>query len=91
MIDSGSLIARAGDFVTAPIGDEIAMLNIESGSYFVDDIAAAIWDQLQAPNTPARICDALRASYDVAPSQCEADVLASLRALHAKGLLRIVD
>jgi Coenzyme PQQ synthesis protein D (PqqD) len=91
MLGSGTTVVRVSDLVTAPLGKEIAMLNIDSGSYFVlDEIAAAIWARLESPITPARICDDLRQRYDVAPAQCEADVLTFLGMLHAKGLLRIV-
>ncbi len=92
MLGPESTVVRTGDLVTAAVGDEIAMLNIDSGSYFVlDPIAAAIWERLQAPTTPARICDDLQARYDVAPAQCQNDVLSFLRNLHGKGLLRVVE
>jgi hypothetical protein len=91
MLTADSTVVRTGDLVTAPVGDAIAMLNIDAGSYYVlDEIAAAIWDQLQAPITPGAICERLRQRYDVAPAQCETDVLTFLRALQGKGLLRIV-
>ena len=91
MLTADSTVVRAGDPVTAPVGDEIAMLNIEAGSYYVlDEIAAAIWEQLKTPITPDAICGQLCQRYEVAPAQCETDVLTFLRVLQEKGLLRIV-
>jgi hypothetical protein len=92
MLGQASTVVRNTDLITAAVGDEVAMLNINSGSYFIlDDIGAAIWDRLQAPTTPAHICESLRQQFDVPLAQCEADVLTFLRELHAKGLLTVVD
>jgi hypothetical protein len=91
MIAPDSMVVRTGDLVTAPLGEEIAMLNIDSGTYYVlDDIAAVIWASLGSPTTAARLCAILQARYDVAPRQCEADVLQFLQVLHGKGLIQIV-
>jgi hypothetical protein len=92
MIDPHSRLVRTGDLVTAPLGDETAMLDLASGSYYIlDDIAAVIWASLQTPTTAAQLCAALQQRYDVTPSQCEADVMPFLQALHGQGLVRIVD
>ena len=92
MLTTTSTVVRCGDLVTAPLGREIAMLNIDAGSYYVlDEIASAIWHHLETPITAGAICEHLLEVYDVAPPQCEADVLRFLGALHAKGLLRVVD
>lgn len=91
MIDRDSLIERTGDLASASMGHELAMMDLESGAYYVlAPVAAFIWSHLAAPTTPAALCDTLLQEYDVSRERCEADVLPFLRKLHAKGLVRIV-
>jgi hypothetical protein len=92
MISSDSIVVRSGDLVAAPIGSDLAMMDLESGSYFVlDSVGAAIWEQLEQPVRVSELCERLRARYDVSEAQCEADVLQYLEKLDARRLLRRVD
>lgn len=91
MLSPDTVIVHGGDLVSAPLGEEIAMLDIDSGNYYIlDDVAAAIWEGLATETTPARLCAKLLELYDVAPARCEADLLHFLQILHGKGLVRIV-
>jgi predicted phage gp36 major capsid-like protein len=91
VIDRDVPLCRSEDLVSAPLGREIAMLDIESGSYYIlDDVAAFVWERLAAPATLAELCGALQTRFDVTPAQCEADLRPFLQALHEKGLVRIV-
>jgi hypothetical protein len=84
-------LQRSEELVSAPLGRELAMLNIDSGKYYVlDDVAAFVWERLAAPSTAAQLCAALQSRFEVTPAQCEADLLPFLQALHDKGLVRIV-
>ena len=66
------------------MGEEVAMLDMESGKYFVlAEVAASIWERLSEPVRPADL-------YEVSLEQCRAEVLAFLENAHAKGLVRIV-
>ena len=92
MISRDAVLVRTGDLVSAPMGDELAMMDMETGTYFVlDEIAAAIWEQLEQPTRVSALCSALQSRYDVSASQCEADVLPFLQNLHAKRLVRLVE
>ena len=73
------------------MGEEVAMLDMESGKYFVlAEVAASIWERLSEPVRPAVLCAALTDLYEVSLEQCRAEVLAFLENAHAKGLVRIV-
>lgn len=91
MLGPNSIVVRDASLVFAPLGEEIAMLDVDSGNYYVlDDVAAAIWESLADETTCSRISATLIARYEVPPAQCEADVLKFLETLHAKGLINIV-
>lgn len=92
MIDLGTLLVRSDGVVSAPMGDGMAMMDRESGEYFVlTEVAASIWERLAAPVLPSTLCAALADSYDVSPEQCRSEVLAFLESAHAKGLIRLVS
>jgi Coenzyme PQQ synthesis protein D (PqqD) len=91
MLTRSATVERAGDLVTAPMGEELAMMDMTAGTYFVlDEVAAFIWERLEGPTTVAELCSELERRYDVAPSRCEVDVLSFLESLRGKGLLRVV-
>ena len=92
MLTRDSVLQRTGDLVTAPMDDDLAMMDIDTGKYFVlDKVAAFIWEQLSSPTRIASLLTTLTAMYDVRPEQCEADVVPFLQQLHTKGLVRVVD
>lgn len=83
-------VARSDALVSAPLGEELAMMDVDSGSYYLlDDIGTFIWEALAAPILVSDVLAQVRAEYDVTPERCEADVLGLLESLHDKGLLRI--
>lgn len=91
MIDLDTLIIRSDAVVSAPMGEDVAMMDMESGKYFVmAEVAANIWERLVEPVRPAVLCEVLTELYDVSPEQCRAEVLAFLETAHARGLVRIV-
>jgi hypothetical protein len=92
MLTRSQVVQRAGDLITAPMGGELAMMDMESGTYFVlDEVAAFIWERLASPLTVADLCTELRGRYDVEPSRCETDTLAFLEGLRGKGLLVVLS
>ena len=84
-------LLRSDELVSAPLGREIAMLNIDSGSYYIlDDVAAFVWERLAQPITLGELCGAVQRRFEVTTARCEADLLPFLQALHDKGLVHIV-
>jgi hypothetical protein len=91
VITAGDTLVRTAEHVDAPLGDQVAMMDIGSGSYYVlDDIAAFIWARLERPAAVQSLLHELQARYDVAADRCAADVLPFLAHLHDKGLVHTV-
>jgi hypothetical protein len=87
-ISSSTLVVAASGQVACSLGEEVAILNLETGAYFkLDEVGAAIWKLLAEPVTVAGIRDRLLDLYDVDAGQCERDLAALLEELHAEGLV----
>lgn len=91
-LDGDSTVQKVEALVSAPMGDELAMMDLETGKYLVlDRIGALIWEELEAPIRVRDLVDRLQARFEVGRPQCESDVLKFLRQLCDKGLLRVSD
>lgn len=92
MITPATRVVRDSSLISASLGQEIAMLHVDSGRYFfLNDVGAAVWEHLESPTTAAALCSTLIAQYEVPPSQCEADVLSLLNTLLEKQLIRVAE
>ncbi len=85
-----SKILRSSAPVEAPVDDELVMADIDRGKYYgLNDIATAIWQNLETKITVEDLCAKLCQSYDVTPEQCAADVLAFLKELETRKLISV--
>jgi hypothetical protein len=90
-LDLGSVVQRNETLATAPMGEELAMMDLDTGKYLVlDRIGAAIWEKLDEPIHVGDLIGVLAADYDVTREQCESDVLGFLQQLHSRGLVDLV-
>jgi hypothetical protein len=89
-IDRLSAVQRLDTLAAAPMGDELAMMDLDTGNYVVlDRIGAAIWEEIAEPVRVAELIDRLCARFDVTAERCETDVMDFLRKLEARRLLRV--
>lgn len=59
----------------AAIGDELGMLNVNEGKYYVlDSIGKDIWDFLDKEKSIEEIVEDLIKKYDVTKEQCHSDI-----------------
>lgn len=66
---------RNNQIETVEIGNEVGMLDLESGNYHVlDDISAVIWEMLETQSSMDDIVSQLIKLYDVSEEQCRVDV-----------------
>ncbi|MGE3277960.1 MAG: PqqD family protein [Vicinamibacterales bacterium] len=80
----------APDVVFRALGSEAIILNLESGVYFgLNDVGTRVWTLLVDHDLRATV-GALVDAYDAPAAQIEADVLALVDALVAKGLVTLV-
>jgi hypothetical protein len=83
-----STIRRAEGFTTAPVREELMMLNVEQGAYYsLDPIAAEIWSMIEQPLTVQAISERLQERYDVTAEQCQTDVLEFLGEMQGNGMI----
>ena len=65
------------------------LLDLESGVYFgLDEVGTRVWTLLLERGTPAAVCDALIAEFDVEPGVLAGDVLRLVGELQQNGLVR---
>ena len=73
------------------MGGELAILHVNSGTYFgLNEIGAEIWDLLEQPRTLAQIVQHLQEIYEVDEDRCRADTQTLLTQLEAGQLIQSV-
>ena len=77
--------------VQSKIGEEVVMLDMESGFYFgLNSVASVIWGLLAEEIGFGKLIDQLMAQFDVERSLCEADTLELLDQMLEKKIIRKV-
>lgn len=79
---------KRGSILTAQMGEELGMMDVEAGRYYLlDDIGARIWELLEFPTTMKDLVTTLMAQYEVPEEQCRKDLEAFIGAMVEKGLV----
>lgn len=87
-IDLTSRVVRLDGVMTAPVDNDIVILNMSKNNYVsLDQIGRRLWEMLESPVLVAAMCDQLMEEFDGERSQIEADVLAFLQELEGEGLV----
>lgn len=90
LITGSDVVVRTDRHVSAPLGADLAMMDVEAGSFYLfDDVAAAVWSHLAERTRVSDLVAKLGTSFDVDPERCEADLLPFLSRLRDKGLVRV--
>jgi len=70
------------------VGDELVILDVNSGHYFgLNDVGALIWDHLEHDTTRDDLVDAVLASFDVDRDQATSDIDDLVTELADRGLV----
>jgi len=78
--------------VAANLGEELALLDLPSGSYLgFNATAAHVWRLLSEPRTLDALCDAMTAEFEVDRERCRGEVADLLKKLLAADLIRVAD
>ena len=89
-IQQDAIITRNEDIFTGQIDDELVMVSINSGSYFVlNSTALRIWELLESPNSIAGICDILIKEFEIDPLELQTEVIKFVETLKEKGIVTI--
>ena len=85
-----SVVVASKGQVSTRAGDEVVILEPESGMYYgLDNVGAHVWSLIQEPKQVEAIRDAVLTEYEVTPEDFEHDLLSLLRDLLASGLIEI--
>jgi hypothetical protein len=82
---------RGDSHVETDFAGQTLMMSIAQGKYYaVDATAKRIWDMLERPLRLQEVVAALLDEFDVAPEQCNREVLAFAENLLRNGLIKEV-
>ena len=85
-----SEVIRSNEPIAEPVDDELVMADIDRGKYYgLNNIAAAIWQNLEKQITVEDLCKRLCENYDVTAEQCSVEVLSFLKELETRNLISI--
>jgi hypothetical protein len=88
---SSSVVAAEGQ-VFSDLGNEVAILDLKSGTYYgLDAVGARIWGLIQEPRTVEEIHNTLISEYEVDPHRCKRDLIMLLQDLAEQELIEIRD
>ncbi len=86
-----TVVAAKGQ-VSSDLGGEVAILDLERGTYYgLDEVGARIWEIVQEPAAVSEVQATVIEEYDVEPARAERDVLALLQRLVDEGLVEVQD
>jgi len=84
------IVQRKNDWLFATVGEELVMMNAERGNYIgLSEVAARVWEMIEAPRAVDDVCAQLETEFDVAPETCRAEVAAFLNVMVEHGAVAI--
>jgi hypothetical protein len=79
------------DVVFRELDGQAVVLNLDSGIYFgLDEVGTRIWQLIDEHRSLRRAWEALQTEFDAPSAQLEADLIAFVDHLRAKGLVILV-
>ena len=77
------------DVVFRILGDEAVLLNLASGVYFgLDSVGTRMWQLMSEHGSTEKVVETLLTEYEVEEGLLRQDVIALIRQLMGKGLVR---
>jgi len=86
---SNEAYRHSPDVVSRQIGDEIVLMDLESGTYFgLNQVGSRVWELTGAgPQSLSALRDRIVEEFDVADEVAEQDLVKLLEQLASRGLL----
>lgn len=79
-----------GKILSSELGEEVVMMNIETGDYLnMNIVSAEIWKILKNPISIKNLCEKLSQKFDVDNEVCKADTIEFLKQLEQEDLLNL--
>ena len=77
-----SRLEVSSSVVTREIGDEMVLMDLESGTYFgLDAIGGRAWQALEDGQTIEELCAQIEREFDVSPEQLRDDMISLAKKL----------
>jgi hypothetical protein len=77
--------------IQSRIGDEVVMLDMDSGFYFgLNSVASIIWGKLEKPKSFEEVVNELLEEYNIDRQTCENDTRAFLDQLFQKNIVKLI-
>ena len=74
------------------MGDEVVVLDLNSGTYYgLDELGTKIWTLIEQPTSLHTIRETIVSEYEVDVETCNRDILAFLNKMRAAGLVEVDD
>lgn len=81
----------AKEVVFQKVGEEIVLLNLETGFYYgLNPVGSRVWELLAEEGSLRAVFEKLEKEYEVAPEDFHQDIVHLVRELIAKGLVEVV-
>lgn len=86
-----TVVGRNESLLSADLGDDVVMMDIDNGSYYgLEAVASRIWSLLETPCSARSICAQLVDEYEIEAEQCEREVLTFLERLLSQRIVHVV-
>lgn len=86
----GKLLVRNNNIETAEMGEEVGMLDVESGNYYIlNEIGTDIWAFLETPTTFEQLVNKLLSIYTIDYDTCERESLSFLEEMINNKLIQL--
>ena len=90
VIDKNTIVEKREDIVTADLDGNVVMMSVENGKYYgMDEIATAIWKNIEQPICVEQLVHILMDEFDVSEEQCQKDVITFLTKLYNEILIKV--
>lgn len=84
------IVRRRGGLIEAEVDGEMVALHVDNGTcYGFNATATRIWSLIEEPQRLSELRDRLLDEYEVAPSECEAQLRELLAELEKDGLIEL--
>ncbi|MCO5762365.1 MAG: PqqD family protein [Chromatiaceae bacterium] len=90
MLTKDTLVSAAQGPVAAALGEEMALLDVDSGRYFAfNPIGTDLWCWMQTPTSFGTLLERIQTEYAVDEATCARDLQVWLERLQSRGLVEI--
>src|ERR687890_1385370 len=89
-VSASSSVVVVGNQVSSDLGGEVAILDLQGGTYYgLEAVGARVWSLIQEPKNVEEIRNTLVSEYEVDQDRCERDLIALLQRLADEGLIEV--